>query len=325
MPIDWSPFVEWVGKHQRYVLMTHAKPDCDALGSEIGLAEVLRALGKEVRITILGPLQPRYHYLDPEREIETFHASMPGLDAIQAAIIVDTGTYNQIGEFGDFLRKSPIARCVIDHHRTQNDMGGLTLVDVEAEATGRLITEAADALGVALNARAANACFIALATDTGWFRHGNTRAETFALGERLIRAGAKPTDLHEGLFDQQSLPRLRLIGLVLERIRVTPNGRVAYADLFLKDFADTGTGPNETDDLINYPRSVSGTEVAVFFTELVGGQIRVSLRSRQSIDIGQIAEQFGGGGHRNAAGCTLPGPMASAQQQMLKALEPLFQ
>jgi len=321
--IDWSPMVKLIHDHQRFLLMTHIKPDCDALGSEIGLAEVLRHLGKTVRIVIVGPWQNRYDFLDPEREIQTFKAANPDFRQTDAVIIVDTGTWNQIGDFGSFLRELPVAKAVIDHHRTQDDLGGIQCIDVQAEATGRLIAELADVLNVPLTPRAATALFTALATDTGWFRHPNTTPETFALAEKFVRLGAIPNRLYEYLYDQNTLPRLRLIGLILERLQVVADGKIGYTEVYLKDFVATGADANDTGDLVNYPRSVAGVEIAAFFTEQSNGCVRISLRSRDGYDVGQVAESLGGGGHRLAAGCSVQGSMADARTKVFQLLLPL--
>src|SRR5882672_8233934 len=172
MPIDWSPFVEIVRRHQRFLLTTHVRPDGDGLGSQMALAEVLRRRGKEVRQVIASAWTPRYDFLDPGRHIERF--TPPGDDWAEAIVVLDTGTWNQLGDFGPFLQKSKAARVVIDHHLTQDDLGATRLVDATAEATARLVYDAIAALGEPLPEAAANALYVALAMDTGWFRHSNT-------------------------------------------------------------------------------------------------------------------------------------------------------
>ena len=280
MPINWKPFVELVRSKHSFLLTTHIRPDPDGLGSQLGLAEVLRQMGKEVHLVISGTWPPRYSFLDPQREIRGFQ--MPGDEyrRVDAIMVLDTGTWNQLGDVGPFLKTMEAARVVIDHHLSQDDLGALRFVDATAEATGRLIYEAAQALGQPLSQRAADVLFAALATDTGWFRHKNTTAATFALAETLVQAGARPTYLYDEIYERNSLPRLKLMGLVLQRLRTEENGLIGVTEVRRGDYELTGSLPSDTEDLVNFTRSVDGVEVGLFFMEQPGGDVKVSFRSR---------------------------------------------
>lgn len=322
MPVDWTPFVELVRRCHRFLLMTHVRPDGDALGSELALAALLRQHGKLARPVIASNLPPRYKFLDPDgTRIERFHLPGDPFRNTDAVIIVDTGTWNQIGEFGPFLKTLHVPKLVIDHHRTQDDLGGQHLVDTNAEAAGRLVYEACRALHEPLSPEIADALFLALATDTGWFRHANTTPATFALAEELTRAGAKPTALYDQLYEQVSIGKLKLTGLILDRLTTTANGQIAYTRVYVPDYPTTGAAPPDTEDLINYVRSVEGTEVALMFIEQREGGVKVSFRSRSRVDVDKIAESFGGGGHRLASGATIPGPMDEVVAKVLAAVE----
>src|SRR5262245_31789715 len=235
MPLDWAPFFDLVHSHQRFLLTTHIRPDGDGLGSMLALADVLQAHGKTVQLVVASVLPPRYAFLDPERRIQRF--TLPGEEwsGAEAVFVLDTGTWNQLGNFGPFLKTLPAKKLVIDHHQTQDNLGALHLVDITAEATGRLVYEAIMALGGPLPTGAAGALFVALAMDTGWFRHSNTTAATFALADKLVQAGACPEKLYDSLFESNTLSRLRLTGLVLERLQVT-NGSVAYTEIRRGDY-----------------------------------------------------------------------------------------
>src|SRR5262249_46849559 len=264
MPLDWAPFVELVRRHRRFLLMTHVRPDGDGLGSELALADGLRHLGKMVRIVIASALPPRYRFLDPDgKRIERFHPPGEGFREVDPVLILAAGPWAQLGDFGAFLKTLDVPKMVIDHHRTQDDLGAWQLVDTTAEATGRLVYEALRALGVPLSAEAANALFLAIAMDTGWFRHPNTTDRTFGLAEELVRGGANPTRLFDALYEQNPVGRMRLIGRVLERLGTTAGGRVAYVEVYLADYTATGSGPPDTEDLIDFPRSIAGVEVAL--------------------------------------------------------------
>jgi phosphoesterase RecJ-like protein len=320
MPIDWSPLIDLTRHHRRFLLTTHVRPDADGLGSQLALAEALRRLGKEASLIIASTWPPRYDFLDPEKKIERFTLPGDNWRGAEAVIILDTGTWNQLGDFGTFLRQLNVPKLVIDHHPSQDDLGAERLVDVSVEATGRLVFDAIRALRVPLTETMANWLFAAVAMDTGWFRHSNTTAATLALASELMRAGANPTFLYEKLFEQGSLARLRLTGLVLGRLTMTPDGKVAYTSLQTADYAATGAMPQDSEDLVNYTRSLAGVEVGLFFMEQPRGGVKVSFRSR-SLDVGKLAERFAGGGHRLASGATLQLPLAEAQAKILDAVQ----
>jgi phosphoesterase RecJ-like protein len=317
--VDWAPFVELVGRHRRFLLTTHIRPDGDGLGSALALADVLERRGKEARLVVASTVPPRYNFLDPEGRIGHFRAPGETYRGAEALIVLDTGTWNQLGDMAAFVREFPGAKAVIDHHPTQDDLGALRLVDTTAEATGRLVYEAIRALGDPLSEAAAGYLFVALAMDTGWFRHANTTAATFELAGRLVEAGAQPTPVYDLLFEQNRPEGLKLRGLVLQRLRVVEAGRVAYSHIELADYAATGALPQDTEDLVNYPRSVAGVEVGLLFMEQPRGGVKVSFRSRGA-DVGRVAERFGGGGHRLASGAVLDVPLAEAVARVLEAI-----
>jgi len=358
MPTDWSPFVDFVRGHKRFLLTTHIRPDGDGLGSMTALALALQRQGKQTRSVISSTLPARYRFLDPHGSIacllatkkgsgvrgqglrfgnETARSSSHALNAADsssmsadlcllnpdwadAVIILDTGTWNQLGEFGSLLRELKAARVVIDHHQTQDDLQALRFVDTGAEATGRLACEAIDALGVPLDQEIASALFVAVAMDTGWFRHSNTRAATFELSGRLVAAGAKPEALYDYLFEENSLARLKLTEIILSRLKVVDQGLVAHSELHLGDYQATGATPQDSEDLVNYTRSLAGVEVGLFFMEQPRGGVKVSFRSRACVDVAQLAEKFGGGGHRLASGAIIEAPLDQARQRVLEAV-----
>ncbi|MFL5241892.1 MAG: DHH family phosphoesterase [Gemmataceae bacterium] len=319
MAIDWAPFVELVRRHKRFVITTHVRPDGDGLGSMLALDEVLRDLGKEVHLTIASTLPPRYSFLDPGRRVQQFEPPGEIYKDAEVALVLDTGTWNQLGSYGPCFAKLSAAKAVIDHHLTQDDLGAQRFIDTTAEATGRLIYEAITALERPLPASAANALFAALSMDTGWFRHSNTTTKTFALAAELVEAGATPESLYYQLFEQNRMGRLKLMGLILGRLQVTMEGKIAYTELLRGDYEATGSTPQDCEDLVNYTLSLQGVEVGLFFMEQPRGGVKVSFRSR-SVDVARVAEQFGGGGHRPASGATLTTSLDDAKSRVLHAV-----
>jgi bifunctional oligoribonuclease and PAP phosphatase NrnA len=319
MSLDWTPFVDLVVRHRSFLLTAHVRPDGDALGSMLALADTLESLGKTARMTVASELPPRYDFLDPTHRVKRFVPPGDEYRDAEVVCVLDTGTWNQLGDFGTLLRTLPIPRVVIDHHLTQDDLGATRFVDTTAEATGRLVYEAILALGQTPSAPAAHALFVALAMDTGWFRHPNTRAATFDLAARLVEAGARPTDAYTRLEEQGTLGRVRLIGLVLGRIQTACDGKVCFTEIHCGDYEATGAVPADSENLIDYTRSVAGVEVGLFFMEQPRGGVKVSFRSRE-IDVSRIAGQFGGGGHRLASGATLDTTLDEAKRLVLAAI-----
>jgi phosphoesterase RecJ-like protein len=319
MPLDWAPFVDFVRRHQRFLLTTHVRPDGDGLGSMLALANVLDQHGKTSRLVVASVLPPRYDFLDPARRIQRFEPPGDDCRGAEAVIVLDTGTWNQLGDFGNLLRSLSVPKVVIDHHVTQDDLGALRLVDPTAEATGRLVFEAVTALGGPLTPEAAHALFVAVAMDTGWFRHSNTTPATLTLAAALVQAGARLTAAYENLFERNTLGRLKLTGVVLERLKVTDGGRVAYTEIRRVDYEATGATPQDSEDLVNYTLSLAGVEVGLFFMEQPRGGVKVSFRSRGRVDVARLAETFGGGGHRASAGATLAAPLDDARARVLAA------
>jgi phosphoesterase RecJ-like protein len=324
MPIDWAPLIELVSKRHKFLLTTHIRPDGDALGSMLALAEALHARGKQVQTVVASIIPVQYAFLDPQQSLQVFHEPDDSHRGADAILVVDTGTWNQLGSFARFMSQAPADKLVIDHHMTQDDLGGARLVDTSAEAAGRLVYEAVLALGVPLTPRIAHLLFVALAMDTGWFRHSNTTAATMGLAETLMKAGARPDQIFPQLYERNTLGRLRLAGCVLERLTLTHDGRTAFTEVRSSDYLATGAVPSDTEDLVNYGRSVAGVEVSLMFMEQPRGGIKVSFRARSQVDVAKVAEQFGGGGHRLASGAILEGNMEDAQRRVLAAVAAAF-
>ncbi|MCO6045667.1 DHHA1 domain-containing protein [Aeoliella sp. ICT_H6.2] len=306
MAIAWRPFVDLVSENQSFVLTTHQRPDCDALGSEIAMAAALESLGKTVRIVNADGVPPHIAFMDPHNRVEVLgEGVLPS--AILAAdidviMVLDTSAWQQLATMGDVLRESSAKKVVIDHHVGGDDLGAEVFKDDSAEANGRLVLEAIEALGVSLNEEMARVLFAAIATDTGWFRFASVGAVTYAAVEKLVAAGASPATIFGHLYEQNTLARVLLHGHILQDIVVEPGGHLAHAAATLEDFAETGADPSDSEDIVNRLLTIAGVEVAALFVALEGQLTKVSLRSRGDADVRAVAEVFGGGGHRAAAG-----------------------
>lgn len=322
MSIDWPRFAALIQGHDRFLLTSHIRPDCDALGSELGMAGVLEALGKDVRIVNGQATPPNLAFIDPDRRIETLGetATMANLEDRQLLMVLDTSAWAQLGPMGDVVRGTSAKKLILDHHVSQDDLGAEAFKNTRAEATGRLVMEAAEALGVTLTRAMATPLFAALATDTGWFRFGSADSHTYRRAAALIDAGAEPATIYGDLYERDTLGRVRLRGEALTRIVIEQDGRLGYTHIRKDDFAKTGSLPSDTEDLVNLVLTVDGTQVAVIFIEQLTGGFKVSFRSRGQVDCSQLASQFGGGGHKAAAGASVPGDWDAVRVRILDAV-----
>ena len=323
MPIDWKPFHKIVAEHDSYLLTSHCRADCDAVGSELALAMILEKLGKQVTIVNGDPVPEHIRFLDPGRRVLELHAtaSADEIAAIDCLIVVDTSAWGQLGPMAEVVREFPGKRVLIDHHVSGDDLGAQEFKETTAEATGRLILELAEELQVALTPEIALPLFAAIATDTGWFRFSSVTEKTFQALAKLVAAGASPPQIFSALFEQHNLPRILLRGRIFENIKSECDGRLMWTQVVQSDFAEFGANSTDTEDAINTLLTVAGSEVAVLFVELAEQKTKVSLRSRTDFDVSAIAEQFGGGGHRAAAGVTFEANITQAQLSVLDALQ----
>ena len=320
MSICWDRFADIVRNHRRFLLTSHIRPDCDALGSELALALMLEGLGKQVRIVNGHATPPNLAFLDPQHRIQALGVDVQAesLREYEVLIVLDTSAWIQLGAMADVVRAWPAAKLVIDHHVSSDELNAEPFKDPTAEATGRLIIDAAQALDVKLTPSMATALFAAVATDTGWFRFGSTTSDTYRHAAALVDAGAVPSQIFNHLYEQDTIGRLRLRGIILSRVINELEGRLAYTHVLKEDFAQAGALASDTEDAINSLLTIAGTEFAVIFVEqLAGDFFKISFRSRCELDCSRIAQHFGGGGHRAAAGASVPGTFHDVQARVL--------
>ena len=322
-PINWPAFVEIIRANQRFLLTSHIRPDCDALGSELGMCGVLESLGKQVTIVNGHAVPGNLQFIDPGKRLKTVGVNAPAseLDAIDVLMILDTSAWAQLGPMADVVKATRARKIVLDHHLSEDDLGAEPFKNVKAEATGRLVVEAAEQLGVRLTPRIAMPLFAAIATDTGWFRFGSTSSDTLRCAANLIDAGADPAAIYQDLYEQETLPRLKLRGRILSRTESELDGRLIHTACLQEDFSETGAMPSDTEDVINLTLAVAGTQVAVILVEQQSGGFKISFRSRTSrVDCSKLAETFGGGGHKAAAGAFVKDAWPEAQRTVLDAV-----
>jgi phosphoesterase RecJ-like protein len=283
---------------------------------------ILEQLGKDVLPVNDFAIPPTRRFLDPGGKVKQLGKDVTPeqLADREVIIVLDTTAWIQLGKMADVIRRSKAIKVVLDHHVSGDDLGAELFKNTSAEATGRIVVEAADALGVPLTPEIAERAFAALATDTGWFRFASTSDDTYRLAGRLVEAGAKPDSLYKHLYEHDSLGRLKLIGRTLARATAEMDGRLISTWIERSDFEASGALPSDTEDIINMTLTVGGTEMAVILVEQASGQFKLSLRSRCDVDCSKLAEQFQGGGHKKAAGATLDGPLDAARARVMEAV-----
>jgi phosphoesterase RecJ-like protein len=298
---------------RRFVISSHARPDGDAIGSQLAMAYALRALGKQVRIVNADPAPPPL-------------MAFPGVADIEIATAVD-GEYDAalIMECGDIARTGVegLARSIvvnIDHHPGNTGYGQINWFDSSAAACGEMVYDLVGALGVPLSCEIATHVYLAILTDTGSFHYSSISPRTFEICRATLEAGVDPVLVARHVYDSNSMGRLRLFGAVLNAMQLDASGRIAI--LYLDDAMARAAGGTyeDTEGLINLPLTVKEIQAVVFFKRLEGDQYRVSMRSKHDIDIGAVAKEFGGGGHKNAAGCSAAGPIDGLQKLFVERI-----
>jgi bifunctional oligoribonuclease and PAP phosphatase NrnA len=321
MTIDWQPLKQIIAEHDSFLLTSHCRADCDAIGSELAMAEILGSLGKRVRIVNGDEVPNHITFFDPENRVETLGDGVTAadLEEFDVLMVLDTSAWVQLGPMTEVVKQFAGKRVVVDHHVSQDDMQAVVFKDATAEATGRLVLGLSEALGVKLTPKLAEIIFTAIATDTGWFRFSSVTEGTFLALAKLVAAGANPPAVFAALYERHTLARLMLRARILANIESLADGRLMVTHVLQKDFTETGAETADTEDVINTLLTVAGSQVAVLFVELKK-ITKVSLRSRTDFDVRAVAERFGGGGHRAAAGIAFEGSIDAAKQAVLKVL-----
>lgn len=323
MSIDWNPLADLIETHDRFLVTSHVRPDGDALGSEVGMAGFLRQRGKDVRVVNSSRTPPRYDFLDPDGTLFEHFGSMADQDSLadrEVVVVLDLSAWSQLGDMAEWVRGFKGRRVVIDHHVSQDDLGATFFKDTTAEATGTLLVRAIKALGGTFSPDVATGLLTAIAMDTGWFRHPNTKPQTLRTIADLIESGAEIDKIYQLLFERSTLGRLKLIGESLANLQTEEKGRIAYTTVTREALTRTGAIPQDTEDIVDYTVSLEGVDVGLLFIEQARGGVKLSVRSRNGLDCARLAGKFGGGGHRAAAGAMLPEPIASSVAAVVEAV-----
>ncbi len=296
-------------EQERLTLLCHHRPDGDTLGCAFGLKELLEQKGKDVAVLCADPVSPRYRFLSDGRE------QLEG-EAQGAVICLDIASPSMAGKWEELALQADV---VIDHHATNPFYGKMNYIDATAAATGEIMVDLAEMLG-GLSEKSAAAFYTAIATDTGCFKYGNTTGRSHQAAAKLIEAGFDLPALNRWLFQTVRRAETELNRLAMETIRYFAEDRIAAMRISLEMLELTGAGADELETISSLPGQIEGVVVAATFKEQKDGQYKVSLRTNGMIHGGEICALFGGGGHKQAAGCTLSGTYEEVEQQMVSAL-----
>lgn len=323
MRLDWASLLDLLKSRERFVLTSHVRPDCDALGSELGLAGILTAIGKNVRIVNAQATPPSLAWIDPTGRLESLAGGVKPADLADRDLLVvlDTSAFAQLGAMADVAKSMRDRVLVIDHHVSEDDLCDMWFKDTAAEATARIVYEIGLRLRVPFTEPIATPIYAGLSTDTGGFRFPSTSAETFRVAGRLVDAGASPPAVYREIFEQDSLARIHLVGRTLAGAKPAHDGKVIYSTVRQSDIKEVNALPSDTEDLVNLTLAVKGTEVAVILIEQPDARVKVSFRSRGKVDCNLLAATFNGGGHKAAAGAILPGPFDEALAKVTAAVD----
>jgi phosphoesterase RecJ-like protein len=292
-----------------FILTTHINPDGDGLGSEVALALYLTGKGKSAAIINQSETPAYYRFMHSLFPVATFSAEKHTGLIKDADVIValDTNSPSRFSAMKEFVVQSRSYKICVDHHLDREEFANLYLIDEKATATGEIIYNLLKYLDSnAITAPIAESLYAAIMTDTGSFRFPKTDIETHLIAADLLKHGADPTKIYQRIFEEGPVNKLKLLGRALDSLTVVHNGAVASMVLLRKDFIETSTGEEDTDNMINNAMSVGGVRVGLMFVELENG-VKVSFRSKGEIPINELAKEFGGNGHKNAAGARIYG------------------
>ena len=300
-----------IDEGRSFVISSHVNPEGDAIGSMIAVGLVLEGLGKRVCMLMQDPLPVIYRFLPAADRVRR----PPVEEDFDTAVVVDCESIGRVGSAAEAVQ-SASRLLVIDHHPAERSFGDVEIRDTSAAAVGELIYLLLREWNVPVSAEVAECLLTAILVDTGAFRYSNATPRTLRVAADLIEQGADMGRVISEVFESRPQSSIRLMGRALAAMKATDDGSITYATLSRGDFVAAGAAENETDGIVNQLLFASGAKVAALFRESEEG-VRVSLRSREGVDVSRIAREFGGGGHVRASGCTVQAPMDEAVRLVL--------
>ncbi|HET7838513.1 MAG TPA: bifunctional oligoribonuclease/PAP phosphatase NrnA [Rectinemataceae bacterium] len=315
-------FADQLKSHDKYLVLSHDGPDADGLGSAYALVIALRSIGKRAMAAVSDQLPAKFRFIDRQGLFVSLATEAGfGFPPEEATVIVvDTHDLHYLGARGAELLKRCARHMVIDHHEARSAPGPLLLLESEASSTCELVYLLARSLGAEVPEDAAEALFAGMVYDTGSFAYAKTGERTFACARELVALGAKPYKIHREMYESSSVAVLILQKMVFASLELFAEDRIAVQTLRRTDLSASGANYEDAEDLVNRPLIGGTIEVSILFKENLEGRLRCSLRSKGRVNVARIAQSYGGGGHKTAAGFTCPEPLERIKDDVLQSI-----
>ncbi len=302
-----------IRRGRTFLVVAHARPDGDSVGSTLGLYHMLRTAGKEPVVYSQDPIPDNYRFLPGSGDIVLELTAGRMFDAV---FLLDCSELERVGDHWEAVGQSgPVIN--IDHHLSNEQFADISLIDTRASSTAELLCRVAEGLGLELSKEAADCLYTGILTDTGGFCYGNTGRDSLLAAARLVGRGADPQWISENVYESSPIAKIRLLANAMKSLEFHLDGRVGSMVVTQADFAACGALPEHTEGFVDLPRSVRGVQVSILFTETADRFYKISLRSKGSVNIERVARFFGGGGHMNAAACRVEGEWTDVQGRVL--------
>ncbi|TYP54296.1 DHH family phosphoesterase [Thermosediminibacter litoriperuensis] len=314
--MDFSIFKSLLTEYNSFIVTSHVMPDGDAIGSVLALTMALEKAGKRALPVINDAVPKKYRFLPRSQNVRPF---IPEVDKAEVMVCLDSGDSERL-EFKRDLRDICPLVVNIDHHRSNSMYGDLNLVDDSYSSVGEMVYFLLKSLDINIDYDIAICLYTSIITDTGSVKYSNTTPSCLRVLAELVELGVRPDIVNREVFEKKSLESVMLLKEVLGTLKVSAGGKLAYMTVTKDMMIKTGAREEDTDGFINYAREIEGVEVAIIFKEQDNLKVKVGFRANQWVDVSKIAEEFGGGGHVKAAGCTVKGPLDKAQELILASV-----
>jgi len=313
-----SAIAEAIKRTRNALICGHVMPDGDSIGSVLAMGLALSGRGKHVTMAGPDPIPEIYNFLPGVELFQAHEKPLPG--QYDTLIVLDCSIPERLGENFRDLLKHDMVIINLDHHAGSEPFAALNYIDCKAAATGEIVFDLLDLMGIPLTVDIATCLYTAIITDTGSFQYENTTAGTHYRIARLIEGGALADQIHTRLYEEKPLAGLRLLGSALNTLHLSACGRIAWMIVRRETLGALGAKDEHADGLAGYARVIKGVQVGVLFFEKEPGKFKVGFRSKSPVDVNQIARVFDGGGHSRAAGCVLEGSLPEVQERVITAV-----